>query len=153
MPIIWIDLIYVYVPVITNTFCHWIYNCMFVKYWFLCSLKITVHGKYHAISVNDFCLLAIWVKIIIDTTEYDILYESQTVIIIIIIIIGVVISDIRTPPLWSSGQNSWLQMQRTRVWFPALPDFLRNGGSGTGPIQPREDNWGATWKESSGSGL
>jgi hypothetical protein len=31
--------------------------------------------------------------------------------------------------------------------------FLRSSGSGTGLTQPREDNWGATWKESSGSGL
>jgi hypothetical protein len=40
-----------------------------------------------------------------------------------------------------------------RVRFPALPDFLRSSGSGTGSTQPREDNWGGTWKESSGSGL
>jgi hypothetical protein len=25
--------------------------------------------------------------------------------------------------LWSSGQRSWLQIQRSRVRFPALPDF------------------------------
>jgi hypothetical protein len=50
------------------------------------------------------------------------------------------------PPLWSSGQSSWLQIQRSRVWFPALPDFLSRG-SGTGSTQPREDNWGATWME------
>jgi hypothetical protein len=31
--------------------------------------------------------------------------------------------------------------------------FLRSSGSGTGFTQPREDKWGATWKESSGSGL
>jgi hypothetical protein len=29
-------------------------------------------------------------------------------------------------PLWSSGQSSWLQIQRSRVKFPALPDFLRS---------------------------
>jgi hypothetical protein len=34
-----------------------------------------------------------------------------------------------------------------RVRFPALPDFLRSKGSGTGSTQPREDNWGATLKE------
>jgi hypothetical protein len=50
------------------------------------------------------------------------------------------------PPLWSSGQSFWLQIQR-------LPDFLRSSGSGTGFTQPREDNWEATRKESSGSDL
>jgi hypothetical protein len=50
-------------------------------------------------------------------------------------------------PLWSSGQSSWLQIQRSRVPFPALSDFLRSSGSGTGSTQPREDNWGATWME------
>jgi hypothetical protein len=41
-----------------------------------------------------------------------------------------------------------------RVLFPALPDFLRSSGSGTGFTQPREYNSGATWREkSSGSGL
>jgi hypothetical protein len=38
------------------------------------------------------------------------------------------------PPLWSSGQCSWRQIQRS-------------SGSGTGSTQPREDNWGATWME------
>jgi hypothetical protein len=35
-------------------------------------------------------------------------------------------------PLWSSGQSSWLQIQRYLVRFPTLPDFLRSSGSGTG---------------------
>jgi hypothetical protein len=48
------------------------------------------------------------------------------------------------PPLWSSDQSSWLQIQRSRVRFPALSDFPRSGGSGTGSTQPREDNGGAT---------
>jgi hypothetical protein len=50
------------------------------------------------------------------------------------------------PPLWSSGQSFWLQILRSRVRFPVLPDFLRSTGSGTGSTQPREDNWGATWR-------
>ena len=44
------------------------------------------------------------------------------------------------PPLWSSGQSFWLQIQRSRVRFPALPDFLSSSGSGTGSTQPREVN-------------
>ena len=44
------------------------------------------------------------------------------------------------PPLWSSGQSFWLQIQRSRVRFPALPDFLSGSGSGTGYTQPREVN-------------
>jgi hypothetical protein len=47
-----------------------------------------------------------------------------------------------TPP-WSSVQGSWLQIQM-RVQFPALPVFLRSGGSGTRSTQPREYNWRAT---------
>jgi hypothetical protein len=44
------------------------------------------------------------------------------------------------PPLWSSGQSFWLQIQGSRVWSPALPDFLSSSGSGTGSTQPREVN-------------
>ena len=43
-------------------------------------------------------------------------------------------------PLWSSGQSFWLQIQRSRVRFPALPNFLGSSGSGTGSTQPREVN-------------
>jgi hypothetical protein len=42
------------------------------------------------------------------------------------------------PPLWSSGQSFWLQIQRSGVRFPARPDFLSSSGSGTGSTQPRE---------------
>jgi hypothetical protein len=38
--------------------------------------------------------------------------------------------------LWSSGQSSWLQIQRSRVLFPALPDFL-SSGDGTVSTQLR----------------
>jgi hypothetical protein len=51
------------------------------------------------------------------------------------------------PHLWSSSQSSWLQIQRSRVRFSALPDFLRSGGSGTGSTQPREDSCGVTSRD------
>jgi hypothetical protein len=51
------------------------------------------------------------------------------------------------PPLWSGGKNSWLQIQRFRVRFPALPDFLRSNAFGTACTQPGEYNWGATLKK------
>jgi hypothetical protein len=35
-------------------------------------------------------------------------------------------------PLWTSGQSSWLQIERSQVRYLAIPDFLRNSGSGTG---------------------
>jgi hypothetical protein len=45
------------------------------------------------------------------------------------------------PPLWSSGQRSWLQIQSSRVRFPALPDFLTSScGPGTESTQPHQDN-------------
>jgi len=44
------------------------------------------------------------------------------------------------PPLWSSGQSFWLQIQRSRVRSLALPDFLSSSGSGTGPLSLARSN-------------
>jgi hypothetical protein len=51
------------------------------------------------------------------------------------------------PLLWSSGQSSWLQIQRSRVRFLVLREFLRSSGSGMGSTQPREYIRGASWKK------
>jgi hypothetical protein len=56
------------------------------------------------------------------------------------------------PPLLLSGQKFCLQIQKSRVPFLVLPDFLGNQ-FGMGPIQPREDNWLTTWMKSSVSDL
>jgi hypothetical protein len=39
-------------------------------------------------------------------------------------------------PLWTSGQSSWLHIQRSWVRLPELPDFLRSSESRTGPLSP-----------------
>jgi hypothetical protein len=36
------------------------------------------------------------------------------------------------PTMRSSGQSSCIQVQRSRVRFPALPDFFRSGGPRNG---------------------
>jgi hypothetical protein len=38
------------------------------------------------------------------------------------------------PPLWSSGQSSWLLTQRSRIRFPALPHILSSTGYGMGAL-------------------
>jgi hypothetical protein len=58
------------------------------------------------------------------------------------------------PPLWSTGLLVyWLQIQRSRVRFPALPDFLRSSGFGTGSTQPLSTTEVLLGRKSSGSGL
>ena len=81
--------------------------------------RCTVHSDIHTVhSSTDAHLLKFWLKFLI---------------------------NVHRPPLWSSGQSFWLQIQRSRVRFPALPDFLSSSGSGTGSTQPRQVNGGTTW--------
>jgi hypothetical protein len=64
--------------------------------------------------------------------------DTKTTPVILFDFKGIIAED--RPHLWSSGQSYWLQILRSRVRFPALPDFLRSNGSGTWSTQPREDN-------------
>jgi hypothetical protein len=43
-------------------------------------------------------------------------------------------------------------LQKFRVRFLVLKDFLKSNVSGIWSTQPPEDKWGATWMKSSGSG-
>jgi hypothetical protein len=61
--------------------------------------------------------------------------------------------NIKGPPLFSSGQSSWLQIQRSRVRIQALPDFPSSGGSGTGSGQPLENNEELLKRKSNDSSL
>jgi hypothetical protein len=68
--------------------------------------------------------------------------------------------DIISKYLLSFTTNSvvyWSEFLATGPDVPgfisALPDLLRKCKYGTGFTRPREDNWGAAWKENSGSGL
>jgi hypothetical protein len=61
-------------------------------------------------------------------------FNSVCIIINIFRLIIIVLSE--GPPLWSSDQNSWWQIHRSRVRFPLLPDFLSCRGSGTGSTWP-----------------
>ena len=68
-------------------------------------------------------------------TELQCLYKGETVTVMI----TAQFDSIRL----SSGipiRSFWLQIQRSRVRFPALPDFLSSSGSGTGSTQPRKVN-------------
>jgi hypothetical protein len=59
------------------------------------------------------------------------------------------ICNILRPPLWSSGQSSWLQIQRSRH----LPEFLRSSSSRTGPLSLVRTIEELLERKRSGSGL
>jgi hypothetical protein len=81
----------------------------------------------------------------------DLMFLRTSIVITVVLFFNgpcydVFLVDMRTP-LWSSGQSSWLQIQKSRVRFPALPDFLRSG-CGTGSTQLREGYQYANWIQS-----
>jgi hypothetical protein len=55
--------------------------------------------------------------------------------------------------LWSSGQSSWLQIQRSWLRFPMLTDFLRSSGLERGPLCLVSTTEELLGRNSSGSGL
>jgi hypothetical protein len=79
---------------------------------------------------------------------HDVIPQKTTFLILILLLVY----SLRSP-LWSSGQSSLLQFQKSRNRFPRLPDFLSSSTSGTGSTLPHKVKWGATSEKSSGSGL
>jgi hypothetical protein len=57
------------------------------------------------------------------------------------------------PSLWSSGQSSWLQIQRTWLDFRHYQIFLKVMGSGTGPLSLVSTTEELLGRKSSGYGL
>jgi hypothetical protein len=55
--------------------------------------------------------------------------------------------------MWSSGQSFWLQIQRSRVRFPAIHFFVRNSESGRGPLSLVRTTEELLESKSSGFGL
>jgi hypothetical protein len=88
-----------------------------------------------------------------DVWNSETLFSFRTIYMVLIYIYLFIYYIIEGTPLWSSGQTSLRQTQRSRIRVPALPHFLSSSGSGTESTQPPEDKWGATWMKSSGSGL
>ena len=75
--------------------------------------------RFEARSINFDGLLFLQ----FNATMFEIRSAVNYVIIIHVRTILVMITNV-WPPLWSSGQSLWLQIQRSRVRFPALPDLV-----------------------------
>jgi hypothetical protein len=74
-------------------------------------------------------------------TETDPVFETLICLVIRIP------DDGQSPETQLSWELYIIVDPEVQVRFPALPHFLRSSGSGTGFTQPREYNWGATWKK------
>jgi hypothetical protein len=57
------------------------------------------------------------------------------------------------PPLWPIAQSSWLQIQRSRVWFPAYHVFWEVVGLELGPLSLVSTTEELLGRNCSGSGL
>jgi hypothetical protein len=55
-----------------------------------------------------------------------------------VLTLQLILAQLISEPLWSSGQSSWLQIRRSRVRFHGITRGEKSRGSGTGSTQPRE---------------
>jgi hypothetical protein len=120
---------------------------------------LLISSDWHWVHSGSWCFLVIWENICADSfgtrcllgslkfTWYSpncSLRTSSTTAIKHSALIAISTADLQIwPPLWSSGQSSWLQIRRPR--FDSRHYKKKSSGSGTGSTQPREYNWGATW--------
>jgi len=105
--------------------CTSVFPCKYNSTDFLCSW---IHVTPELCNVNK------WQQCVANTSCVNTLKPLYTWMDFVIYFASIAVR----PPLWSSGQSFWLQIQRSRVRYPALPDFLSSSGSGTGSTQPRE---------------
>ena len=113
------------------------------RFWHDCrNIKFKSNKNYYSLKVRPPTIEKFWMRLYCGYIEYSVysptfLWAKKWTFSRL--------CDLFWPPRWSSGQSFWLQIQRSRVWFPALPDFPISSGSITGSTQPREVNWGAAW--------
>jgi hypothetical protein len=89
-------------------------------------------------------LIVSWAAFIVFLASVLRLQVTVNVVPSSLILVTVVMQ--RGPPLWSNVQSSWLQIQGSRFRFPAIPDLLRNCGSGTVSTQSsRYEEMPLTW--------
>ena len=115
-----------------------LYKCYSIVCILLFSLCVSLCLSFHISTCN---------VVMVRNCEHSLLLSASSLHLQITVLATFGLINCRTQLicgrymfLWSSGQSFWLQIQRSRVRFPALPDFLSGSGSGTGYTQPREVN-------------
>jgi hypothetical protein len=99
----------------------------------------------HKFDHSFYCAFAVTIILLI-------IFPSHTTLFCVLLCMDYIIIHF-CYPLWSSGQSSSLQIQRSRVRYPALPDFWEVVGLERGPLSLVSITEELLRRNSSGSGL
>jgi hypothetical protein len=100
------------------------------------STELSSYKIKNATKINNFESLSILMQLLL----WSFLVKQEIIWLCILLLCRLCATSLTASVVkWSEF------LARSRVRFPALPDFLSSSGSGTWSTQPREDNWGATW--------